>query len=274
MQRYMLEQYVAMQPDMQLYDVFCDNGKSGTNFHRPAFIHMMDQAEQGRIDCIVVKDLSRLGRNYIETGYYLEKVFPYFGIRFVAVNDRYDTLKFEKKEELVYSLKNLINDWYARDISRKIGAALLVKQKKGEFIGAIAPYGYLKSTEDRHKLVVDAQTAPVVKKIFQWRIEGQGWTQIACRLNQMNIPSPAMYQYQRGHRKKKPSKAGSVWQAQGVKALVENPVYAGHMVQGKYKKSLSEGKGKTAVGRKNWIWVRDTHLAIVEPEVFEKAQDV
>ena len=201
MQRYMLEQYVAMQPDMQLYDVFCDNGKSGTNFHRPAFIHMMDQAEQGKIDCIVVKDLSRLGRNYIETGYYLEKVFPYFGIRFVAVNDRYDTLKFEKKEELVYSLKNLINDWYARDISRKIGAALLVKQKKGEFIGAIAPYGYLKSTEDRHKLVVDAQTAPVVKKIFQWRIEGQGWTQIACRLNQMNIPSPAMYQYQRGHRK-------------------------------------------------------------------------
>ena len=272
MQRYILEQYVAVQPDMQLYGVFCDNGESGTDFNRPSFLYMMEQVHQGKVDCIVVKDLSRFGRNYIEVGYYLEKIFPCLGVRFVAVYDQYDTLELKNKDELVYSLKNLMNDWYAKDISKKIGSAFFIKQKNGEFIGATAPYGYLKSQEDRHKLVVDMQTAPIVQKIFQWRIEGQGWTQIACRLNQRKIPSPSFYHYQKGHRKKKPSKAGSLWQAQGVKALVQNPVYAGHMVQGKYKTSLSDGILKTAVKRENWIVVKHTHPAIISQEIFDQVQ--
>lgn len=274
MQRYMLEQYVDLQVDMQLSGVFCDNGETGTNFERPGFEEMMEQIRKRKIDCIVVKDLSRFGRNYIEAGYYLEKIFPYLGVRFVAVSDRYDTLDGTKGDELITSLKNLVNDWYAKDISQKIGSALLTKQKKGEFIGAIPPYGYIKSVADKHKLMIDREVASVVKDIFRWRLEGQGWVQIAQRLNRMGIPSPAMYHYQKGHKKKKPSKTSAVWQAQGVKTLVQNPVYAGHMVQGKWKTSLSEGITRRMIEQKDWIVVEQTHPAIIDPEIFGRVQEI
>lgn len=274
MQQYMLETYVAAQSDMKLYGIFCDNGETGTDFERSGFEHMMEEIRQRNVDCIVVKDLSRFGRNYIEVGYYLEKIFPYLGIRFIAVNDQYDTLDKQNNNELVLSLKNLVNDLYAKDISQKINSAILTKQKKGEFIGALPPYGYLKSPEDKHKLIIDRETAPVVRDIFQWRLEGMGLMQIARRLNNRKIPCPAMYHYQKGHRKKQPSGKGTIWKAHGIKTLLQNPVYVGHMAQGKFKKSLSDGIPNTAVKREDWIVVKNTHKAIIDPNTFYKVQEI
>ncbi len=224
MQRYMMEKFVNAQPDMRLCTVFTVNGETGTNFERPGFESLMDEIRSRKIDCIVVKDLSRFGRNYIEAGYYLEKIFPFLGVRFIAVNDNFDSAKANSGDELVISLKNLVNDLYARDISKKIISSLSTKQQNGEFIGAFPPYGYLKSTDDRHKLVIDPATAPIVREIFEWRLNEEGIVQIARRLNERKIPSPSMYHYLNGRRKKKPEGAGAVWQAQMVKKITSNPV--------------------------------------------------
>lgn len=274
MQRHMLEKYVDAQADMRLCGAFCDNGETGTDFGRPEFERLMAGVRERRIDCIVVKDLSRFGRNYVETGYYLEKIFPYLGVRFVAVNDHYDSIKDQGGNELVISLKNLVNDLYAKDISQKISTALETKQRKGEFIGAFPPYGYLKSPEDKHKLVPDPDAAPVVREIFQWRADGVGINRIARYLNERGIPSPAMHHYLNGRKKKKPEGTGAVWQGQVIKLMTKHPVYAGHMVQGRTKKSLSSGIPKTEVQKEDWITVYNTHEAIVSQDIFDKALSV
>lgn len=274
MQRYMLEKYVDSQEDMRICGVFCDNGETGTDFERPEFERMMEEIRNRRIDCIVVKDLSRFGRNYVETGYYLEKIFPCLGIRFVAVNDNYDSAKDNNGNELVISLKNLVNDLYAKDISQKINAALETKQRKGEFIGAFPPYGYLKSPEDKHRLIPDPEAAPVVREIFRQRADGAGINMIARYLNERKIPCPAMHHYLHGRKKKKPEGTGAIWQGQMVKLITKHPVYAGHMAQGRTKKSLSCGQPTTAVEEKDWIIVRNTHEPLVSQEIFDRAQSI
>ncbi len=274
MQRYMLEKYVDAQADMRLCGVFCDNGETGTDFERPEFERLMEGIRNRRIDCVVVKDLSRFGRNYVETGYYLEKIFPYLGVRFVAVNDNYDSKKDKNGNELVISLKNLVNDLYAKDISQKVNTALETKQRKGEFIGAFPPYGYLKSPEDKHRLIPDPEAAPVVREIFQWRAEGIGINMIARYLNDRGTPCPAMHHYLNGHKKKKPEGTGAIWQGQIIKKITMHPVYVGHMAQGRTKKSLSDSIPKTNVDKKDWIIVYNTHEPIVSQDIFDKAQAI
>jgi len=274
MQRYICEKYIEGQPDMFLCGLYSDNGETGTDFHRPAFEALMEKVREGEVDCIVVKDLSRFGRNYVEAGYYLEKIFPYLGVRFVAVNDHYDSLHDKSGCELAVSVKNLVNDLYAKDISDKICSSLDAKRKSGEYIGAFPPYGYLKSPKDKHKLVADPDTAPVVKKIFQWRLEGAGFTQIARRLNDRGIPSPSMYRYMKGHQKKEPSKAGAIWQAQRIKELTANPVYAGHVAQGKNRRSLGRSIPAAPVPKAEWIIVQNTHEPLVGQDIFDKVQEL
>lgn len=274
MQQYMLEKFISSQGDMQLSGIFCDNGETGTNFNRPDFERMMEEIRRRRIDCIVVKDLSRFGRNYVETGYYLEKIFPHLGVRFVAVNDSYDSAKDTGGNELILSLKNLVNDLYAKDISQKIHSALETKQRSGEFIGAFPPYGYLKSPEDKHKLIIDPETAPVVREILSWVLEGHGIIQIARRLNKRGIPSPAVYHVLCGRKKKLLAGAGAIWQGQIIKLMTGNPVYAGHMAQGKTKKSLSDGRPTTVIPKEDWTVVHDTHEAIIRQDSFDRVQAI
>ena len=274
MQQYMLEQYIAAQPDMALHAIYTDNGESGTDFGRPGFECMMDAVRGREVDCIVVKDLSRFGRNYVEAGYYLEKIFPYLGVRFVAVNDHYDTEKEGGGDGLVLSLKNLVNDLYAKDISQKIHSSLSTKRKNGEFLGSFPPYGYLKSPEDKHKLVADPETAETVREVFRCRLAGDGYARIARRLNNRGTESPSMYHYRKGHRKKKPEGAGAIWQAQTIKMMASNPVYAGHMAQGRVKKSLYDGMPRTKVPRDEWEMVKDTHEALVPQEIFDRVQEI
>ena len=190
-QKALLTSFIESKPDMKLAALFCDNGRTGTDFDRPQFEKLMEEVRKGHIDCIVVKDLSRFGRNYKETGNYLERIFPFLGVRFIAVNDGFDTLTAQRGADgYLVPLKNLINEVYSKDISRKSGSALAAKQKNGDFIGAWAPYGYRKCPDDPHKLEPDETTAPVVRQIFQWRAEGMSVTRITKRLNDEGVPSP------------------------------------------------------------------------------------
>ena len=198
-QKNLLLRFIENDPTLTLYGLFCDNGQTGTDFQRPEFEKLMEAVKHGEVDCIVVKDLSRFGRNYKETGNYLERIFPFLGVRFIAVNDGFDTLTAQRGADgYLVPLKNLINKVYSKDISRKSGSALAAKQKNGDFIGAWAPYGYRKCPDDPHKLEPDEATAPIVRQIFQWRAEGVSITQIARQLNDRGVPSPSAYLYNTG----------------------------------------------------------------------------
>ena len=201
-QRELVRSYMESQPDMQIYDLYCDNGRTGTNFDRPEFERLMEDVRSGKVDCIVVKDLSRFGRNYRETGNYLERISPLLDVRFIAVNDNFDTLTAERSQDgYIVPLKNMINAAYSKDISRKTLPALATKQQNGEFIGAWAAYGYQKCADNRHRIEPDKETAPVVRDMFQWRPSGMSYQNITRKLNERGVPSPARYHYLKGDAK-------------------------------------------------------------------------
>ncbi len=270
-QESLLRQFIEGKPCFSLVSVYVDNGETGVDFKRDGFGRMMEDVRRGRVDCIIVKDLSRFGRNYIEAGEYLEKVFPFLGIRFIAVNDGYDSADPAAADGLSLHLKNLVNDVYARDISAKISPALRGKQMRGEFIGTWAAYGYLKSEEDKHRIVVDRNTAPIVQDIFAWRLEGISYQKIARRLTGQGIPSPSQYRYMHGLVKDKKF-ADTQWQTITVKRILSNEVYLGHMVQGRKRESLFEGQKQRYLPQEEWAIVRDTHEAIIDQKTFDGVQ--
>lgn len=273
-QRELLRDYISQHPELREYAVRVDDGFSGSTFERPSFQKMIEDVKAGRTDCIIVKDLSRFGRNYKETGNYLERIFPFLGVRFIAVNDNFDTLTAERTQDgYIVPLKNLINEVYSKDISKKIDAALTVKQQKGEFIGAWAPYGYSKDPNDKHHLIINEETAPTVRQIFKWRSEGISVVQIGRKLNDAGILSPSAYLYEKGEVKTEKYK-GVLWHTQIIKSILKHPVYIGHMVQGRKKQSFYEGKRQTYVDEANWIIVRNTHEPIVDEALFEAVQAI
>ena len=273
-QKNLLLRFIEDDPTLTLNGLFCDNGRSGTDFDRPQFEKMMEEVRKGHIDCIVVKDLSRFGRNYKETGNYLERIFPFLGVRFIAVNDGFDTLTAQRGADgYLVPLKNLINEVYSKDISRKSGSALAAKQKNGDFIGAWAPYGYRKQPDNPHKLEPDEATAPVVRQIFRWRAGGMGITQIARRLNDSGVPSPSAYLYNTGVCKTEKYN-GVSWYVQTVKNLLSRQVYIGHMVQGKKRQSFYENRGQYKKPREEWIVVENTHEPLIDRETFDKVQEL
>ena len=178
-QKSLIMDYLKDKHDIQVVSIREDDGYSGVDFNRPSFQLMLEDVKKGIIDCIIVKDLSRFGRNYIEVGRYLEKLFPMLGVRFIAVNDNYDSLNVDTAHDIVMPFKNLINDSYCRDLSVKIRSHLAVKRKNGEFIGAFACYGYLKDPENKNHLVIDTYAGPVVQDIFRMKINGYSQYKIA-----------------------------------------------------------------------------------------------
>ena len=273
-QKALLTGYIENQPDMELYGLFCDNGRSGTDFVRPEFEKLMDAVRSGKVDCIVVKDLSRFGRNYKETGNYLERIFPFLGIRFVAVNDVFDTQTAERSADgYIVPLKNLINEVYSKDISKKSGSALETKQRNGDFIGAWAPYGYSKDPDNKNHLIINEETAPTVCQIFAWRAESVSIVQIARRLNQAGIASPSAYLYETGEVKTEKYK-DVLWHTQILKSILSHSVYCGHMVQGRKKQSFYEGKSQAFTPESEWKIVLNTHEAIIDEDTFEKVQAI
>lgn len=271
-QKKLIEGYIAEQPDMELCAGYSDNGATGTDFERPGFERMMEAVRRGEVNCIVVKDLSRFGRNYKETGNYLERIFPFLDVRFVAINDRFDTLTAERGANgYIVPLKNLINEVYSKDISRKISCVVHGKQERGEFIGAWAPYGYSKDPEDKHKLVPNPDTAPVVQRIFQMRLQGMSYNKIARTLNKEGIASPARYLVDAGVSKSE-KYAAAIWTIHNVKDILTRQVYIGHMVQGVKRQSFYEGRKQYIRDKTDWCVVKHTHPAIIDAADFAAAQ--
>jgi len=273
-QKNLLLHFIENDKSLTLCGLFCDNGRTGTDFERPEFEKLMEAVKHGEVDCIVVKDLSRFGRNYKETGNYLERIFPFLGVRFIAVNDGFDTLTAERSTDgYLVPLKNLINEVYSKDISKKSGSALATKQKNGDFIGAWAPYGYRKCADDPHKLEPDEATAPVVRQIFQWRAEGMSVTRIAKKLNDSGIPSPSAYLYNIGVCKTEKYN-GAIWHIQAVKNILTRQVYIGHMVQGTKRQSFYENRRQYKKPQEEWVIVENTHESIIDSDTFEKVQEI
>ena len=276
-QRELLRAYAESHPELEVVDEYVDDGYTGTNFDRPAFSRIMQDCEAGRINCIVVKDLSRLGRNFIGMGKLMERVFPQKGIRLIAINDNYDNAKENSAaDDVVVPFKNLLNDSYSRDISTKIRSQLAVKCRRGEFIGNYAPYGYQKDESNHNHLVVDDYAASVVRDIFQWRMDGMSAQRIADKLNHSGVLSPSEYKrlaagtYRSGFRSGEKAK----WQATQIIRILTNEIYLGTMVQGKRQKVNYKVKKIRDVAPENWIRVRETHEAIITQQLFDTVQEV
>lgn len=270
-QKDLIRAFLADKDDIHICDECVDDGYSGADFNRPGFKRMMGEIEAGRIDCVVVKDLSRFGRNFVEAGRYIDQIFPALGIRFIAVNDHYDSMNGRSSSDrILVPFKNLINDAYCRDISIKIRSQLEIKRKKGDFIGSFAVYGYLKDPSDRHKLVVDDYAASVVRDIFKWKLEGASQQRIADRLNGRGELSPMEYKrscgqnYQSGFQ----TNPKTTWTAVAVGRILRNEFYIGTLVQG--RRTTPNHKVKKTIHRPSaeWVRVEGSHPAIIEKEDF------
>lgn len=269
-QRQIMEAYIALCPDIEIVEVYTDNGVSGQHFERREFQRMLADTEAGKIDCIVVKDLSRLGRNAIDTGYYIEKYFPLHGVRFIAVNDQYDSESAEGSgSHIIVPLKNMINEAYCADIARKVRAQQNQAMKDGEYIGARPPYGYRKAPDNCHKLLVNEDTAPVVRQMFAWAAEGVALNVIVKRLNEANIPTPGYYLASVGIITNQKLMGSGKWQTWTVAKILADEVYLGDMVQGK---SVSVRRKQIPTKPEDWIVVRGTHEPLISRDLFDRAQ--
>lgn len=275
-QKLLLNNYIQEHEEFNLYDYFIDDGYTGTNFNRPEFQRMMKLISQKEINCIIVKDLSRFGRDYIQTGEYLEKIFPSLGIRFIAINDGIDTNNMSKNASDVTPFRSILNDMYAKDISNKVRSIFDVKRKEGQFIGAFAPYGYKKDELNKHKLIIDEEAANVVKKIFDLFIQGMPKLTIAKHLNELNIPCPTEYKKRQGMKYKNSNKleVTSYWTYSTINKILSNPVYIGHMVQKKEEVISYKVKNKRTLNPNQWIVVKNTHEPIIDIKTWTQAQDL
>lgn len=245
-QRELLLEYVREKPEFQLVDIYCDNGCTGTNFDRPQWQRLMEDAKAGKVNCIIVKDLSRLGRNYIEAGNYLEKIFPFMGVRFIAISDGYDSENLKPEDTgLLLPLKNIINASYAKDLSQKVSSARHVQRGRGEFTGSVVPFGYKKDQQRKGRFVVNEDEAAVVRQIFRMFGEGGSYSEIARELNRLRIPSPQ----------------GKLWRYQTIRGIIANEVYLGRMIQ-----------GKRCNREPDVVTVENTHDAIITEDLFEKVK--
>ncbi|MCI8891977.1 MAG: recombinase family protein [Eubacterium sp.] len=275
-QRELILEFLKSREDIRIHAVRVDDGYSGVNFERPAFQQMLEDIKAGKVNCVVTKDLSRFGRNHIEVGKYIEKIFPYLGVRFIAVNDNYDSLTNDAQtNNIIIPFKNLINDAYCRDISIKIRSNLEVKRRRGDFVGPFAPYGYRKSEEDKNKLEIDEEAAEVVRSIFRMYLQGSNAYKIAEKLNKKNILTPMDYKKENGSAFYTGFKKNlkSQWTHMHVLRILGNPVYTGTLIQGKETTPNYKVKKKVKRDQSKWSQVENTHEAIIPSVDFQNAQE-
>ena len=276
-QRELLRDYISQHPELREYAIRIDDGFSGSTFERPGFQKMIEDVKAGRTDCIVVKDLSRFGRNYLDAGEYIEKIFPFLGVRFIAVNDNYDSLGEKKSsDDLIIPFKNLINEAYCRDISMKIRSQLEIKRKNGQFLGSFAAFGYLKDEQDKNKLVVDQYAADIVRDIFKWKLEGISPQDIADALNKLGILSPMEYKRSLGMKYTTSFKtsAKAAWSAGTVIRILKNPIYTGVLIQGKETTPSYKVHKRIAKDKSEWTVIENSHEAIISGIDFDSVQKV
>ena len=270
----LVESYLRKNPQLRIFDTYVDNGESGKDFDRPAWNRLMDYIRSGKVDCVAVKDLSRFGRNYVEACELLDKIFPFMGVRFISVNDGYDSAHSSSTDALIYSLKNLINDKYLRDISYKVSSSIKARQARKEFIGAYAPFGYKKSVTEKGKLVPDEETAPIVRQIFTWRAEGMGHLTICKKLDKLGVMPPMGWLRERYNVCGDDYYKATVWQTKAIQRMIGSRIYIGHLEQGKSSQALYAHKPFTAVPKSEWVITENTHEPIVSAELWEAANAV
>lgn len=268
----LLRDFVDKDTSLVLKGEYVDKHVTGTKFDRPEFNRMISDIRAGKITCVVVKDLSRLGRNYLEAGDYIEKIFPFFGVRFIAVTDNYDSLTSEQTEDgLIVPLKNLINEAYAKDISKKICTSFENMYKQGIFLATTAAYGYKKDPDDPHMVLVDEDVRDVVVRIFDEYTRGVSLAQIARSLNADGILAPSVYWQEKDviHKKKYNNK----WEGKQVRNILQNPIYTGDVQIAKYQQCYYKGI-ISQIRRDGGYYVENHHEAIIDHKVFEKAQEM
>lgn len=275
-QRLLISNFISKNiPDGEIVGEFVDDGYTGTNFKRPHFQKMIELVDNGDVNCIIVKDLSRFGRDYIGVGEYLEKYFPMNDVRFIAVNDGYDTVSASSNDDFIMPIKNIFNAQYSKDISKKVKSSFRTLQGDGKFVGAFASYGYVKDKNNRHKLIIDEPAAVVVRRIFELYNSGQGKISIARILNEENIPCPSEYKkmnglnYTNGQR----MELTKYWTYSTVNNILKNEMYIGNMVQNKTVRKTVRGRAKKN-DEKNWIKAEHTHEPIVSIKTWNITQDL
>ena len=273
-QKNLIKDFLKDKDDIIVVSERVDDGYSGSNFERPGFQMMMDDIRRGTVDCVIVKDLSRFGREYIDSGKYIERLFPALGVRFIAVNDHIDSKEESSRDDIVVPFKNLMNDAYCRDISIKIRSHLEVKRRNGEYIGAFTPYGYKKDENDRSRLVPDLYAAGVVKDIFRMKLHGMSQTAIADCLNEQGILSPMEYKHSLGIRIQDNFKTHeqAEWSSMSVRRVLENEVYVGTLTQGKHSTPNHKIKKIMDKPEEEWIRIEDNHEPVISKREFAIVQ--
>jgi DNA invertase Pin-like site-specific DNA recombinase/uncharacterized protein YdbL (DUF1318 family) len=276
-QRRIIEDFVARNPDISLVEEKVDDGYTGLLFDRPAYKEMMEDITAGKINCVIVKDLSRLGREYIETGRYLRRIFPAYGVRFISITDNIDTSREQNSDDLTISIRNIMNESYSRDISVKTRTALDVKRRNGDFVGAFTVYGYLKSEDSRNRLVPDPYAGNVVRDIFRMRLDGMSAAKIAGKLNSLGILSPLAYKKRCGlphARNNYADREGCGWSATTVIRILSDETYTGTLVQGKTGTPHYKIKEPELRPSSEWIRTPDAHEALISRQDFDLVQRI
>lgn len=276
-QRELIREYIAKHENLTYVGDYIDDGFSGTTYERPSFQRLLSDMKTGKVNCIIVKDLSRMGRNYIETGRYLEKIFPMMGVRVISILDNYDSFASDSEyDKMIVPFKNLINDSYCRDISAKIRSQLDVKRKQGKFIGSFPCYGYRKDPEDNNHLLIDPYATEIVRLVFRMKLAGFNQQRIAEKLDEMGILPPAEYKRSQGFNYDCGYRTGvnPKWEVVSINRILTNEMYTGTMVQGINSKINYKVKHSRAVPKEEWIRVENTHEAIIEKPIFDAVQRV
>lgn len=272
-QELLIRDYLLEHPEIELVDVYTDNGETGTDFERSDFVRLMDDVKARKINCIIVKDLSRFGRSYLEAEEYIEKIFPFLGIRFIAVLDNIDTFSPEcRVDDIMRSMKNLMNEAYSRDLSHKIGTAFDTKRAKGEMLYRVIPYGYEKSGNPMHPYKIDENSANVVRRIFQMYADGYNTSKIVSFLNETKVPTPRQYHISKGLTR--PPKEHDYWNTVMISNMLRNIVYIGAMEQEKARRSFCENLPMTLYPKEEWKVYKNVNEPIISEELFYKVQEL
>lgn len=269
-QKLIIDNYLKEHREYKLVDYYIDDGYSGTNFDRPEFQRILEDIKNKKIDVILIKDLSRLGRNYIETGNFVEVVFPAMGVSVISVDENYEIDSSDYYSDDYLALKNLFNGMYAKDISKKVRSSLIVKKQNGEFVGKLAPYGYIKDPKDKHTFLIDKNVSHIIRKIFDMILDGKSRRQVTDFLNDNDILTPSEYL---NIDKNKDVSVMKKWNPEMVNTILKNENYTGTLLQGKRRKLNYRVNKQIQLEKEIWIITPNHHEAIISKEKFDKVQD-
>ena len=274
-QKAIINFFIKNGNEFELIDFYIDDGYSCTTFDRPEFKRMIKDITEDKVNTIIVKDLSRFGRNHIEADNYIENFLPGYNVRIISINDNIDTLKLPKSNAYIeIPLRNLMNDCYARDISEKVKSTLKVKQQNGDFIGTFAPYGYLKDPKDKHKLIIDKDSSVIVRKIFDMILLGKSRKEIADFLNDNNILTPSLYEINKEKTNNEEFALSKKWNAEIVNRILRNETYTETLIQNIKTKPSYKNNKLIDVNKEDWIKTENHHEAIISKDKFDEVQQI